>query len=99
MATYLVLNLVFISVVVVALHRMRTLTWNRVVLTVLTVLLVTTAIFDSLLIELGLFSYADARILGIHIGAAPIEDFFYAVLAAVLVPSLWNYFGRKSDEG
>jgi lycopene cyclase domain-containing protein len=56
-------------------------------------------VFDSLIIAAGIVGYDTAKILGIYIGTAPIEDFMYALLAAVIVPALWKGFGlydRKS---
>ena len=48
------------------------------------VLLVLTAVFDSVMIAAGLFGYADGTRLGPAIGLAPIEDFAYPVAAVLL---------------
>ncbi len=61
----------------------------------LAILLVLTAVFDSLIIWAGIVGYDTQKILGLYVGKAPIEDFFYAVLAVVIVPALWNLFGDK----
>lgn len=53
------------------------------------VLLVLTAVFDNVMIAVGLFSYAEDVISGVRIGLAPIEDFAYPVAGALLLPSLW----------
>ena len=53
------------------------------------VLLVTTAVFDNIMIAVGLVAYAPDRISGAFLGIAPLEDFAYAIAAAVLLPSLW----------
>lgn len=58
------------------------------------VLLVLTAIFDSVMIAVGLFSYAEEKILGLRIGLAPLEDFSYPVAAVILLPALWVLFAR-----
>lgn len=58
------------------------------------ILVVMTAIFDNIMISLGIFTYASEKILGIYIYKAPIEDFFYALLAVYIVPALWQYFDR-----
>lgn len=92
MATYLILNLVVIAVVIVAL-RLRPQKPSRAWLLTLIALLILTAIFDSLIVSLGIVGYSPNTLLGIYIGAAPIEDFFYAILAAILVPTLWNKLG------
>lgn len=62
-------------------------------------LLILTAVFDSLIIWAGIVGYDTAKILGVYIGFAPIEDFFYAILAAVIVPALWNLFGKRAAVG
>ena len=55
----------------------------------LVVLLVLTAIFDNLMISSGLVAYDDSLTSGIKLGVAPLEDFAYALAAAVFVPSVW----------
>lgn len=55
----------------------------------LVVVLVMTAVFDSLMIKVGLFGYSPETLLGLHVGAAPIEDFGYALVASVLGPLLF----------
>ena len=55
----------------------------------LVLLLVLTAIFDNLMIAAGLVAYDDALTSGVRLGLAPIEDFSYAIAAAVFVPSVW----------
>ncbi|EFV91034.1 prenyltransferase [Dietzia cinnamea P4] len=55
----------------------------------LVVLLVLTAIFDNIMIAAGLVAYDDALTSGVRLGVAPIEDFSYAIAAAVFVPSVW----------
>jgi lycopene cyclase domain-containing protein len=61
----------------------------------LIVLLILTAIFDSILIGAGVVGYDPQKIIGLHVGLAPVEDFFYAVLAVIIVPALWNLFNTK----
>lgn len=57
------------------------------------VLCLLTAIFDNLMIYSGLFEYAEASLAGVRIGLAPLEDFAYPLVAAILVPSLrWLLF-------
>ena len=99
MATYIVLNTVYLVAVLAILKRRRLLVWNRSVVVTLCILIVCTAVFDSLIIAAGIVDYDTTKILGIYIGTAPIEDFMYALLAAVIVPALWKGFGsygRKS---
>ncbi len=63
------------------------------------VLLVLTAVFDSVMIAAGLFGYADGTRLGPAIGLAPIEDFAYPVAAVLLVPAVWTLARRPAREG
>jgi hypothetical protein len=37
-------------------------------------------------------AYDEAKISGIKIGVAPIEDFAYTVVALLVVPTLFNFF-------
>ncbi len=99
MATYVALNVVFLAVVLAVLKWRRLLVWNRSVIVTLCILIACTAVFDSLIIAAGIVDYDTTKLLGIYIGTAPIEDFMYALLAAVVVPALWKGFGlydRKS---
>lgn len=61
----------------------------------LVALLILTAIFDSIIIGAGIVGYDAQKILGLYVGLAPVEDFFYAVLAVIMVPTLWNLFDNK----
>lgn len=88
MATYLILNLAVLCVICVTL--LRHIRWNRLLTALIIVLIITTAVFDSLLIMCNFFAYNPAKILGISIGMAPIEDFAYAIAAVIMVPALWN---------
>lgn len=99
MATYIVLNLVFGVLVVIGLVLSQKLAWDRVVWVTLGFLLLTTAVFDSAIIAAGIVAYNPNKLLGFYVGKAPIEDFFYAVVAAVLVPSLWKLLkgGKRAN--
>ena len=91
--TYLILNTVFLVCIVVLIAkylRKPSKAWWVMCGT----LLVLTAIFDSIIIWAGIVGYDSNKILGLTIGNAPIEDFFYAILAAVIVPALWQRFER-----
>ena len=96
MYSYLLLNIIFMSLVAVAAVWFP---WKKIrcqnLLIVLLILLVMTAVFDSLIIALGLVTYDVSKILGIYIGRAPIEDFSYAIIAAFLVPLLWERGAKK----
>lgn len=72
----------------------------RPVLIGLAVVLVLTAVFDSIMIAVGLVAYDPGTLLGIHVGPIPVEDFSYAVVAAVGAPVLFGWLGRnRTDEG
>jgi lycopene cyclase domain-containing protein len=57
-------------------------------------LLVLTAVFDNVMIAIGLVGYDEGRISGAFVGIAPLEDFAYALAAVFLLPSLWLLLDR-----
>lgn len=95
MATYLILNIIFSLIVVLTLRLSKILMWNRVAAITLIVVLLCTAVFDSLIIHYSIVSYNQELILGITVAKAPIEDFFYPVIAVIFTVSIWNLFDRK----
>ncbi|NLP38817.1 MAG: lycopene cyclase domain-containing protein, partial [Corynebacterium pollutisoli] len=56
---------------------------------VMAVLLVLTAIFDNVMIWAALVGYGEEQRLGLQLGLVPVEDFFYPVFAALVIPALW----------
>ncbi|SMH29100.1 lycopene cyclase domain-containing protein [Rathayibacter oskolensis] len=101
--TYALLNAVFLAVVL----AVAVIAWRRgrlrpaALLGTLVVLLVMTAVFDNVMIGVGLLvAYDDELISGIRIGVAPIEDFAYAIAAALLLPALWALLPsrRRSEQ-
>lgn len=52
-------------------------------------LVVLTAIFDSLMIASDLFYYAENLITGVYLGLAPIEDFAYPIAGVLVLPAMW----------
>ena len=95
--TYLILNVVFVAGILFIFRKSikkPTKTWWLMLLA----LIILTAIFDNLMIWAGLFSYNPIMISGIYVGLAPIEDFFYAILAAILVPILWQRTHQNATE-
>jgi len=66
----------------------RGVAWPAVGITA-AVLLLMTAVFDNIMIGVGLVGYDESLISGAFIGIAPLEDFAYTVAAVVLLPSLW----------
>lgn len=106
-ATYAIINLPFllVSVIVAALavwrvrsrgedaRAMRS--WLTVGGITLLVLVVFTAVFDNVIVGLGIVGYDPALILGAKVLYAPVEDFAYTIAAALLLPSLWVLWDRK----
>lgn len=92
--TYVLLNLAVMVIVVGAIVLLSD--WQALrakpIFYTLGITIVLTAIFDSLIIALGLVTYDSAKILGVYIGKAPIEDFAYTIVMVVLIPVLWKRF-------
>ncbi len=99
MMTYWLLNLAFLAVVaLVALAAFvahRSPRWRLVGLAAIP-LVILTAVFDNVLVGVGIVSYDPHRISGVHLGVAPIEDFAYAIAAVVLLPCLWSLLTSRS---
>lgn len=98
--TYWALNAVFLVVVAVvalaALLGRRGPRWRAVGLTVIPLLLLT-AVFDNVLVGVGIVGYDLERISGALIGVAPLEDFAYTIAAVVLLPSLWSLLAPREE--
>lgn len=67
------------------------LSWRAVGLSA-AILLLLTAVFDNLMIQMGFFGYNPDWISGVFVGVAPLEDFAYPLAAVVLLPALWTLF-------
>ena len=61
-------------------------------------LFVLTAVFDNVMIGVGIMEYSDQAISGLRIGLAPLEDFAYPLAAVILLPSLWVLFDRGAAD-
>ena len=107
--TYWAINAVFLTVVAIVVvaaiavsgarsrRGIRGSTLRPAVLAItMAVLLAMTAVFDNIMIGVGLVGYDESRISGQFVGIAPVEDFAYAVAAVLLLPSLWVLFGRSA---
>lgn len=92
--TYLSLN-VLVTVIVLLVLKPWIRQPRRTTLSIALHLIVMTAVFDSLIIWLGIVAYDPAKILGLKIALAPVEDFFYAIVAAVMVPAIWRRLGER----
>lgn len=95
--TYLLISLPFLLLAVVlwVVRRSRARRQLAVTGIVLAVLLVLTAVFDNLMIWAGLVAYGEAQRLGLQIGLVPVEDFFYPLFVALIIPAFWP--DRKQD--
>ena len=95
--TYLALNAtVLLSLIVILNLFMRRTPWASIGVT-LALMIALTAIFDNIIILSGTVAYDRSKILGLLIGAAPVEDFAYTIAAVVLVPALWVIFSRRAN--
>lgn len=90
MYKYLGLNLLILFVVMAVLViRQPRLNLKRLGM-VFAIVIVLTAVFDSLIVGLNIVGYNYQYLTGLIVGRAPIEDFFYAVVAVVFTISLWQ---------
>ncbi|MBD5785261.1 lycopene cyclase domain-containing protein [Cellulosimicrobium terreum] len=93
--TNIVLNvLVLVLLLLVSWRVLRRLRPGPLWVTVL-VLCVLTLVFDTLMIAADLYVYDPDKILGVYLWGAPLEDFAYAIAAAVGMPVLWTVLGRS----
>jgi len=99
--TYWALNAVFLAAVVLlaaAAVLLRRSPGLKPVAVTMLVLLVMTAVFDNIMIGVGLVAYEPSLISGAFVGIAPLEDFAYAIAAVIGLPSLWMLLERKGDD-
>lgn len=99
--TYLLLNSIVLGIVGLASVILLARTprnarprWSAVLFAALTLLLMT-AVFDNIMISVGLVGYDPARHAGMLIGVAPIEDFAYSIAIAVFAPVFWHYLASR----
>ncbi|MBH0052915.1 lycopene cyclase domain-containing protein [Salinibacterium sp. SWN139] len=99
--TYWLLNAVFLVIVaalaVAAIATSRAPRWRAIALTA-GILLVMTAVFDNVMISVGLVGYSADAISGAFIGVAPLEDFAYTLAAVVGLPCLWTLLGSRRKD-
>lgn len=99
--SYVALTLAFLTVVIaflivtIVLVRGR-MPWSTMGITLL-VTLALTAVFDNVIIGVGLVAYDESLISGVKIGIAPIEDFAYTVSVVVIV-SCFSVLAKRSDQ-
>jgi lycopene cyclase domain-containing protein len=99
--TYLWLNTIFLglAVLVAAVALWRRPATRRLAAPAglaLASVLVLTAVFDNIMIGVGLVAYYAGLISGLFVGLAPVEDFAYPIAAALLLPALWSLLGGDS---
>lgn len=95
MATYLILNCLFLAALALWWLIAKPPVKTKLLLLTVGILLVFTAVFDSFIVGSGIVDYDYSKTLGILVGAAPVEDFFYALLAGILIPLVWNILGKN----
>ena len=96
--TYAELNMLFMIPVAVLLMYMRWIVrWRKLCFTV-AALLIMTAIFDNFIVGSGIVAYNQQTLSGAFIGFAPIEDFAYTLVAAVLIPLTWWWLGSRQEK-
>lgn len=91
---YVVLNASFIGASLLALLLVPKNRWPAY-LVAMVPMLALTAVFDNLIIASGIVAYDAAKISGIFIGLAPIEDFAYTIAAVLIVPSVWSAMAKR----
>lgn len=93
--TNAVLNLAVLAVLVaVSWPTLRGLRPGPLLVTVAALVTLTT-VFDTLMIAADLYVFDPDKILGVRLWGAPLEDFGYAVAAALGMPVLWTVLGRR----
>lgn len=93
--TYAELNLLFLIPVAALLFFFRYFVrWRTLCFTVVA-LVIMTAIFDNFIVGSGIVAYNPDTLSGAFIGFAPIEDFAYTLVAAVLIPLTWWWLGSR----
>lgn len=101
--TYVLMSIPFLVFALVAFvfkraNGTRKITWVTLLTTL--ILFVLTIIFDNIMVWADFFGYGDTQHLGIWIGLIPIEDLFYPLFAALLIPAIWlpgNLWRRNRD--
>lgn len=96
--TYVALSLAVLALLaVVTLRTLRPLP-KRPLLWTAIVLIALTAVFDNVIVGLGIVEYDHSKISGLLLWLAPIEDFAYALGAVLLIPVLWTWLGPTKPQ-
>ena len=92
MLRYAALNLLvmlFVSMIIYSRLRRRQLAYKRLAYVVLIVIGLT-IIFDNIIILAGIVMYNPDHISGLKLYRLPIEDLNYGLVAAILMPIIWD---------
>lgn len=105
--TYWQLNVIFLTVVAVVVlisvlrfrrgnsnERIR---WRAIAFTAV-VTFAMTAIFDNIMIQVGLFGYDPQLTADARLGVMPFEDFAYPLAAVLLLPAIWALSARRPQK-
>lgn len=90
MMTYVLINTVFFVLLAVLLALARKRIHVRAAVLALCVVVGLTAVFDPIMIAIGLVEYDSSKLLGLYWLGAPIEDFAYALFAVPFVAGVWH---------
>lgn len=89
--TYLWLNTIFLgAIALLTIPVLKNLRWKAIALATISLLTIT-AVFDNVIIGLGIVAYNESQISGLKIGLAPIEDFAYSLAAPLLISLTMEY--------
>jgi lycopene cyclase domain-containing protein len=91
---YIVLNLLFLLTLIMFLPKKFTKPSKQWWVT-LGIVVALTALFDPIIVGLGIVAYDESKLLGPTFFGAPVEDFFYAIYAVILIPLVWNRVGER----
>jgi lycopene cyclase domain-containing protein len=70
---------------------------SRPVMITMGCMIVLTIVFDSILIAMGFYSYNPAKLMGVYVGYAPVEDLFYIGIAVLVTSSIWKWMEVRSE--
>ena len=90
MFSYLLLDIGFILIAAsLCCAQLRSLSAKNLIKTVVVVLTLS-LIFDQFIIAYDIVNYHENLLTGLFVGKAPVEDFAYSIVAAILMPALWQ---------
>lgn len=92
---YALLNITVLVLTIMVMWRLLFKHASKVLWLTLVVVLALTAVFDSLIIAKGIVAYNGAKLLGVYIVRAPLEDFVYTIVSVLLVSILWEYYEHR----